>query len=125
VLEQLTPNKKKMPLQLKSQPRQKSVRVIKQLIGPRSNWGTKDLKEAMDAIERGFTSLKKASWYWNIPLTNLSNHLIDNTTSKKHGPPRILLTNEEVTIVEWVLGMQECNLSISLHQLKPKMAKLT
>jgi hypothetical protein len=40
----------------------------------RGNWNTKDLEEAMDVIERGFTSLRKASQYWNIPLTSLSDH---------------------------------------------------
>jgi hypothetical protein len=56
-----------MPPQPKSQPQQKSTKVITQLIGPRSNWRTEDLKEAMDAIEKRFTSLKKANQYYNIP----------------------------------------------------------
>jgi len=86
------------------------------LISPRSNWKTEDLEEAMDAIERGFTLLKRASRYWNIPLTSLSNHLTNNkTTSRKCGPLGILSIDEKVTIVEWVFGMQECSLSISLH----------
>jgi hypothetical protein len=69
----------------------------------------------MDAIERGFTSLRKASRYWNIPLTSLSDHFIDKTISRKCGPLGVLLTNEEVAIIEWVFGMQECSMSISLH----------
>jgi hypothetical protein len=73
----------------------------------------------MDAIERGFMSLRKASQYWNIPLTSLSNHFINKTTSKKCGPPRVLLVDEEATIVEWVFGM-----SISLHQLELKVGEL-
>jgi hypothetical protein len=42
---------------------------------------TENLKEAMDTIERGFTSLKEASRYWNIPLTSLLDHLTNKTTS--------------------------------------------
>jgi hypothetical protein len=79
----------------------------------------------MDAIEKGFTSLRKASQYWNIPLIGLSDHLIGKTMSKRRGPPRILSVNEEATVVESVFGMQECGLSIVLHQLKLKVVKLT
>jgi hypothetical protein len=79
----------------------------------------------MDAIERGFISLRKASRYWSIPLTSLSNHFINKTTSRKRGPPRVLSVDEEVAIVEWVFGIQECGLSISLHQLKLKVGELT
>jgi len=59
----------------------------------------------MDTIERGFTSLKKASQYWNIPLINLSNHLTSKTMSKKCGPPGVLSIDEETTIIEWVFSM--------------------
>ncbi len=79
----------------------------------------------MDAIERRFISLRMVSWYWNIPLTSPLDHLTSKTMLKKHGPPGVLSANEEATIVEWVFGMQECSLSISLHQLKLKVAELT
>jgi hypothetical protein len=59
----------------------------------------------MDTIERGFMSLRKSSWYWNIPLTSLLNHLIGKIMSRKCGPPGVLLADEEATIVEWVFGM--------------------
>jgi hypothetical protein len=41
------------------------------------------------------------------------------------GTPRILTKEEDVAIVAWVLGMQSCGLSITLFQLKLKVAKLT
>ncbi len=41
------------------------------------------LEEAMDAIENGTTSLRKASRHWNIPFTSLFNHLYGKTRSKK------------------------------------------
>jgi hypothetical protein len=115
VMDQLAPNKKNMPPKPKSQPQHKSARVIRQLTTLRSSWRTKYLGEAMDAIERGFTSLRKASWYWNIPLTSLLNPLIDKTMSRKRGPLGVLSTDEEVAIIEWVFGIQEWSLLISLH----------
>jgi len=39
----------------------------------------------MDVVEKGVTSLKKANYHWNIPLTSLSNHLNGKTRSKKVG----------------------------------------
>jgi hypothetical protein len=42
----------------------------------------------MNATERGHASLRKASRYYNIPLTSFSNHFNGRTKSKKNGPPR-------------------------------------
>jgi hypothetical protein len=39
--------------------------------------------------------------------------------------PISVLTIEDVAIIKWTLDMQECGLSISLQQLKMKVAKLT
>jgi hypothetical protein len=58
-------------------------------------------------------------------LTSLLNHLFGNITSRKCGPPKVLLVDEKASFVEWVFGMHESNMSISLHQLKLKVAKLT
>jgi hypothetical protein len=44
---------------------------------------------------------------------------------RKHGPSGFFLIDEEAIVIEWVFRMQECGLSISLHQLKLKVAKLT
>jgi hypothetical protein len=49
--------------------------------------------------------LKKASWYWNIFLTSLLNHLTGKTISRKCGPPGVLLADEDATIIEWIFGM--------------------
>jgi hypothetical protein len=37
----------------------------------KGKWTNEALKEAMDAIENGTTSLRKASRHWNIPFTSL------------------------------------------------------
>jgi hypothetical protein len=36
----------------------------------------------------------------------------------------VLIDERKVIIVYWILGMQECGLSITLQQLKLKVAKL-
>jgi hypothetical protein len=36
------------------------------------------LEEAMDVIENGTTSLKKANRHWNIPFTLLFHHVWEN-----------------------------------------------
>jgi hypothetical protein len=63
-------------------------------VNSRCKWTNKALKKAIDAIENGTTSLKKASRHWNILLTSLFDHLYEKTRSKK---PRLwgVLTLEE------------------------------
>jgi hypothetical protein len=41
------------------------------------------------------------------------------------GPRGALINGEDVVIVAWVLAMQEVSMSITMHQLKMKVAKLT
>ncbi len=45
--------------------------------------------------------------------------------SKKIGPLGVLTKEEHEAIITWVLNMQECGLSITLQQLKWKVAKVT
>ncbi len=61
----------------------------------RSKWTNEALEEAMDAIENGKTSLKKASRHWNIPLTSLFDHLYGKTSSRKPGPIGTLTIEED------------------------------
>jgi len=51
--------------------------------------------------------------------------LNEKTKSKKTGPTSLLIEEEHVTIVAWILGMHECGFSIPLQQLKIKVAELT
>ncbi len=66
-------------------------------------------------MEKGVTSMRKAVQIWNIFLTSLSDHVNDNIRSKKHGPLGVLRDEKEVAIVDWILDMQECGLSITLQ----------
>ncbi len=72
------------------------------------------LEEAIDVVESGFTSLQNANQTWNIPFTSLSDHLISKTRSMKHGPPSVLTHEEDLTIVGWILNMQNFGLLITL-----------
>jgi hypothetical protein len=55
----------------------------------------------------------------------LSNSILLNekTRSRKQRPQGVLTKKEDATMVAWTLGMQECGLSITLHQFKMKVAK--
>jgi len=40
------------------------------------------------------------------------------------GPTNVLTKEKDVTLVAWILGMQECGLSITLQKLKMKVVEL-
>ncbi len=104
--------------------RQKRVNKCSPLI-TRGKWTNEALEEAMDAIENGTNSLRKASRHQNIPLTSLFNHLYGKTRSRKLGLVSVLIVEKNQIMVVWVLSMQEIGLSIGLQQLKMKVTKLT
>jgi hypothetical protein len=79
----------------------------------------------MDDVERGRCSLRKASVSWNIFWSSFFDHLNKKTRSRKMGLRDVLTKEEDVVLIKWTLNMQECGLSISLQQLKTKVAKLT
>ncbi len=85
------------------------------IVNGRRKWIDEALEEAMDAIEGGNTTLKKANRLWNIPLNSLSNHLNGKTQTMKVGV-RILTIKEDVTIITWILAMQKESLSINIQQ---------
>jgi len=58
-------------------------------------------------------------------MNSFSNHLNGKTRSKKIGLGVVLIEVNDSVVIAWTLAMQECGLSISLQQLKMKVAKLT
>jgi hypothetical protein len=88
-------------------------------------WTYETLKTAMDVVERGTHSLKRAIKSWNIPMISIVDHLNGKTRSKKMEPRSVLIEKEDVVVIKWALNMQECGLSISLQQLKMKVVNLT
>jgi hypothetical protein len=79
----------------------------------------------MDVVEKKTTSLKKASKHWNIPLTLVSDHLYRKKRSRKTKLVSVLIAKGNQVVVFWVLAMQDVGLSISVQQLKMKVAKFT
>ncbi len=49
--------------------------------------------------------MRKATIFWNIPFTSFFNHLNGRITSRKMGPSRVLLDEEDLIIVAWILNM--------------------
>jgi hypothetical protein len=87
-------------------------------------WTNDALETIMDVVRRGTHSLKKANKTWNIPLNSLFNHL-NGKTKFEMGLGGVFTIEEDVEMIEWTLTMQECRLSINVHQLKMKVTKLT
>ncbi len=67
---------------------------------------------------------KKANKSQHVPLMLLLDRFNGRTRLRKVGLVGVLMDEENKTIVAWVLGMQDCGLSITLQQLKIKVAKL-
>jgi len=63
-------------------------------INVRGKWSTQALEEAMDAIEKGITSLRMTNRHYNIPLTSMSNHLYGKTRSIKARLTNVLTIKE-------------------------------
>jgi hypothetical protein len=81
-------------LQIEPTRKQRKINRCNPLI-TRGKWRSETLEEAMDAIENGTTSLRKANKHWNIPFTSLFNHLYGNTRSRKHGLTCVLVVEED------------------------------
>jgi hypothetical protein len=94
--------------------KQKKINRCNPLI-TKGKWTNEALEEAMDAIENGTISLRKASRHWNVPLTSLFEHLYGKTKSKKPRLVGMLIIEENQVVVAWVLLMLEVGLSISLQ----------
>jgi len=106
VIDQTTLDQDNVPTHLASQTRQPCQVINKvPLEKKKGEMDRQSLEEAMEVIERGTRSLKKASRFWNIPFSFFSNHLNGNTWNMKMGPTCVLTKEEDVTIVAWVLGM--------------------
>jgi hypothetical protein len=65
----------------------------------KSKWTNQQLEDAMDIIESGHTSLRKANKYENILFASLLDHLNGKTRSRKVGPQGVLTELQDGTIV--------------------------
>jgi hypothetical protein len=82
-------------------------------------------EQLMDTMGKRQISLKKVNEHWHIPLTFVSDHLNGIKILRKQGPQGVFNEDEDATLAAWTLGMQQCGLSITLHQLKMKVVEIT
>jgi hypothetical protein len=54
-------------------------------------WINQQLENVIDAMEKGYTSSRKASRYWNIMLNLFLDHLDGRIGIKKVGPQGVLM----------------------------------
>ncbi len=80
----------------------------------KSKWTNQQLEDAMDIIESGHTSLRKANKYENIIFASLLDHLNGRTRSRKVGPQGVLTELQDGTIISWVLKIQKVGLFVTL-----------
>jgi len=71
----------------------------------------------MEVVDRGKNTMKKVSRNCGIPLFFLRNHLNDRIMSRRIRFGGVLIDEKNVSIVRWVLIMQEVGLPITLQQL--------
>ncbi len=92
---------------------------------PRGTWTTEALEETIEAIGAGRCFVQRVYRSWSIPLNFIYDHLNRQTRSRKMGVKDVLTNEEDVIVMAWVLAMQKVGMSITMHQLKMKVAKLT
>ncbi len=64
-------------------------------------------------MERGTSTMRKASRNWGTPLFFLINNLNGRMKNKRIGFGRVLIDEKNDAIVRWVLTMQEVGLPIT------------
>lgn len=70
-------------------------------------------------------SIHGAKIWFNIPASSLEDHMYGRTTSRKKGAKCVLSTEEEVSVLHFLHRMQEIGHSITITQLKLKVAEHT
>ncbi len=118
-------NKEKFPLAL--EPQSKRSTQMNQMLSTtrRGMWTYEALESTMDVVENGTYSLQRTNRVWNISMSSISDHLNGKPISRKMGLGGVLIKEDIATMITWTLVMGECELSISLQQLKMKVAELT
>jgi len=91
----------------------------------RGQWTSDTLAEAIAAIKSEGMSLRQAARFYNIPASSLFDHMTGRITKRKYGPQGVLSDEEEASVVKWVLKMKEDGQSVSIQQLKLKVAEIT
>jgi hypothetical protein len=88
-------------------------------------WTSDSLAKAITAVKRGNMGLRQAARAYNIPPSSLYDHLTGKIKKRKRGPQGVLSQEEEALVVEWILNTQEEGRSVTIQQLKLKVAEIT
>jgi hypothetical protein len=88
-------------------------------------WTSDSLAKAIMAVKRGIMGLRQAARAHNIPPSSLYDHLTGKIKKRKRGPQGVLSQEEEALVVEWILETQEEGHSVTIQQLKLKVAEIT
>jgi len=78
-------------------------------------WTNEALKDAMDVVENGKTSLKKVNRHWNIHLTSLFNHLYGKIKFRKLGLGGCASNRKRLSCGFLGFSLQKVRHSISLQ----------
>jgi hypothetical protein len=99
-----TQDKENVPPSFAQKPTRKQIRfnICNIVNKTRGKWTNEALEEAMDVIEGGIISLRKASRHWNIPLPSLSDHVYGKTTFRKLGIICVLTKEKDQVMVVWL-----------------------
>jgi hypothetical protein len=87
-------------------------------------WTSDSLAKAIMAVKRGIMGLRQAARAHNIPPSSLYDHLTGKIKKRKRGQG-VLSQEEEALVVEWILKTQEEGHSVTIQQLKLKVAEIT
>lgn len=88
-------------------------------IQKRANWGSNQLKDAMDLIRRGVLSQREASNRFQIPRRTLRNHLKSGSTTRKLGRCSTFTPEQEEDLVKRIIRLAEVGMPLT-----PKILRL-
>jgi hypothetical protein len=91
----------------------------------RGQWTSDALEKAIVAVNGGYMSMRRAARIHNIPPSSLSDHMKGKVGKRKPGLQETLSAEEEDSIVQWALKMQEEGETLTIQQLKLKVAEMT
>ena len=114
-----------MPLQMRRKPPQKEEDSKSKKKGNlRAQWTDEALKEAIQAIDDGYT-IEEASIHYSIPKTSLRDHISGKIIiSRKMGPAPTLTKEEEVALIHYLEEMVDLGHLLNPSQLKTKVGEM-
>ena len=89
----------------------------------RAQWTDEALKEAIQAIDDGYT-MEGVSIHYSIPRTSLRDHISGKTISRKMGPAPTLTKGEEVALIHYLEEMVDLGHPLNPFQQKTKVGEM-